>query len=74
MGLSADSGSPTTTMQINDIVFKGKVVSVDEGSTAERVAIGFGSGGSELKVQVEGYQMTPQGLRRVGGGTGDAGW
>jgi len=73
MGLSADPGSPTTTMQINDIVLKGKIVSVDEGSTAERVAIGFGSGGSELKVQVEGYQVTPQGLRSVGGGTGDAG-
>ncbi len=72
MGLSAEPGSPTTTMQSNDIVLKGNIVSVDEGSTTERVAIGFGSGGSELKVQVEGYQVTPQGLRRVGGGTGDA--
>jgi len=72
MGLSAEPGSPTTTMQIDDIVLKGNIVSVDEGSTAERVAIGFGSGASELNVQVEGYQVTPQGLRRVGGGTGDA--
>jgi len=72
MGLSADSGSATTTMQINDIVLKGNIISVDEGSTAERVAIGFGAGGSELRVQVEGYQMTPQGLRSVGSGTGDA--
>jgi len=72
MGLSAAPGSPTTTMQINDIVLKGNIISVDEGSTAERVAIGFGSGASELNVQVEGYQVTPQGLRRVGGGTGDA--
>ncbi|WP_374088985.1 DUF4410 domain-containing protein [Methylomicrobium lacus] len=72
MGLPADPGSPTTKMQINDIVLKGKIVSMDEGSTAERVAIGFGSGASELKVQVEGYQVTPQGLRSVGGGTGDA--
>jgi len=72
MGLSAKPGSPTTTMQIDDIVLKGNIVSVDEGSTAERVAIGFGSGASELNVQVEGYQVTPQGLRRVGGGTGDA--
>ncbi|MGZ8238801.1 MAG: DUF4410 domain-containing protein [Methylobacter sp.] len=73
MGLSAEPGSPTTPMQINDIVLKGNIVSVEEGSAAERVAIGFGSGGSELKVQVEGYQVTPQGLRRVGGGTGAAG-
>ncbi|MGR9086989.1 MAG: DUF4410 domain-containing protein [Gammaproteobacteria bacterium] len=73
MGLSAEPGSPTSMMQINDIVFKGDIVSVDEGSTAERVAIGFGSGGSVLKVRVEGYQVTQQGLRRVGGGTGVAG-
>ena len=73
MGLSAEPGSPTTTMQSNDIVLKGNIVSVDEGNATERVAIGFGSGGSELKVQVEGYQVTPQGLRRVGGGTGEAG-
>jgi len=72
MGLSAEPGSPTTTMQTTDIVLKGSIVSVDEGSSAERVAIGFGSGGSELKVQVEGYQVTPQGLRRLGGGTGEA--
>lgn len=73
MGLSAEPGSPTTTMQSNDIVLKGNILSVDEGSSAERVAIGLGSGGSELKVQVEGYQVTPQGLRRVGSGTGEAG-
>ncbi|MGZ3255077.1 MAG: DUF4410 domain-containing protein, partial [Burkholderiaceae bacterium] len=73
MGLSAQRGSPTTTTQINDIVLKGNIVSVDEGSTEKRVAIGSGSGGSELKVQVEGYQVTPQGLRRVGRGTDDAG-
>lgn len=73
MGLPAEQGSPTTPMQINDIVLKGYIVSVNEGNVAERVAIGFGSGASELKVQVEGYQVTPQGLRRIGGGTGDAG-
>jgi hypothetical protein len=73
MGLPAETGSPTTTLQLNDLVLKGNIVSMDEGSTEKRVAIGFGSGGSELKVQVEGYQMTPQGLRRVGGGTGETG-
>lgn len=73
MGLSAEEATPATMMQINDIVLKGSIVSVSEGSAAERVALGFGAGASELKVQVEGYQMTPQGLRRIGGGTGDAG-
>lgn len=73
MGLQAEEATPATTMQINDIVLKGAILSLNEGSAAERVALGFGAGASELKVQVEGYQVTPQGLRRLGGGTGDAG-
>jgi hypothetical protein len=36
------------------------------------VAIGFSSGVSELKTAVEGYQMTAQGLRRLGSGSVDA--
>jgi hypothetical protein len=35
--------------------------------------IGFGSGGSELETIVEGYQMTPQGLRKLGGGQVNSG-
>jgi hypothetical protein len=73
MGLSAEKATPSTRMQINDFVLKGAILSVVEGNASERVAIGFGSGASELKVQVEGYQVTPQGLRRLGSGTGDAG-
>jgi hypothetical protein len=46
---------------------------VDEGSAAKRVGIGLGSGSSELKVAVEGFQMTAQGLRKLGSGTSDAG-
>jgi hypothetical protein len=33
---------------------------------------GFGSRGAELKTAVEGYQMTPQGLRKLGLGTVEA--
>src|SRR5258705_12638162 len=33
------------------------------------MTIGFGSGGSELTTLVEGYQMTAQGLRKLGSGT-----
>ena len=36
---------------MNDIVFKGYLASVQEGSAAQRVAIGFGSGASELRRQ-----------------------
>jgi hypothetical protein len=34
----------------------------------KRLAIGFGSGSSELTTVVEGYVMTPQGLHKLGFG------
>jgi len=68
MGLPAARGSSGTTPQINDLVLRGYLLSVDEGSATKRVAIGFGSGGSELKVAMEGFQMTAQGLRKLGSG------
>ena len=73
MGLPAVQASAGTKPQINDIVIRGYLLSVEEGSAAKRVTLGFGSGGSELKVAVEGYQMTAQGLRKLGSGTVDAG-
>lgn len=73
MGMFAAQAGPGTSPQINDIVIRGYLLSVDEGSAAKRVAIGFGSGGSELKTAVEGFQMTSQGLRRLGFGTVESG-
>ena len=72
MGLPAERGVPGTTPQVNDIVIRGYLVSVDTGSAAKRMTIGFGSGNSELTTAVEGFQMTPQGLRKVGSGTLEA--
>jgi len=69
MGLPAEQAVTGTEPQINDIVLRGYLISFEEGSAAKRVAIGFGSGGSELKVAVEGFQMTDQGLRKLGSGT-----
>jgi len=54
--------------QIDDIVIKGYFVSVDQGSEAKRLLVGFGSGDAELMTAVEGYQMTSQGLRLLGSG------
>jgi hypothetical protein len=69
MGLPATQVSQGTTPQLNDIVFRGYLVSVDPGSKAKRMTIGFGSGGSELITAIEGYQMTATGLRKLGSGT-----
>jgi hypothetical protein len=46
-------------------VIRGNLLSIDEGSATKRVAIGFGSGASNL--------MTAQGLRKLGSGTLESG-
>jgi hypothetical protein len=73
MGMPGELGVTGTRPQINDLVIRGYFLSIKEGSATKRIAIGFGSGGSELKTAVEGFQMTAQGLRKLGSGTTDAG-
>jgi hypothetical protein len=68
MGLPAANGSAATRPQLNDLVIDGSILSVQQGSAAKRVAIGFSSGQSEMKVAVEGFQMTANGLRKLGSG------
>ena len=72
MGMPAEHAVAGTKPQINDLVIKGYLVSFNKGSAAKRILIGFGSGASDLKVAVEGFQMTAQGLRKIGGGTTDS--
>jgi hypothetical protein len=69
MGLSAVRAGPGSSPQVGDGVIRGYLVSVEGGSAAKRFVIGFGTGKSELDTVVEGYQMTPQGLRKLGSGT-----
>jgi hypothetical protein len=69
MGMPAVQVSRGTAPQLNDIVIRGYLVSIEKGSTAKRMTIGFGSGGSELTTYVEGFQMTANGLRKLGSGT-----
>jgi hypothetical protein len=68
MGLSAASGSAATRPQLNDLVIQGSILSLQQGSAAKRVAIGFSAGQSELKVAVEGFQVTANGLHKLGSG------
>ena len=68
MGLPAEHATAGSAIQVNDVTIRGYLVSVDEGSTAKRMTLGFGSGSSELKTIVEGYHMTPEGLRKMGSG------
>lgn len=72
MGMPAERATTETKPQINDLVIRGYLVSVVEGDKMKRITIGFGSGESELKVAVEGFQVTAQGLRKLGGGSTDS--
>ena len=73
MGLPAVRASSGSKPQINDLVFRGYILSIDEGDQSKRVLIGFGAGTSEMSIAVEGLQMTAQGLQKVGGGSGGSG-
>ena len=73
MGLPAARGGAGMAPQINDIIIQGYLLSVQQGSAAERIVIGFGAGASELRTAVEGYQVTAQGPRKLGSGTVDSG-
>jgi len=72
MGLSAAQAGPGTSPQVGDGVIRGYLVSVEGGGAGDKVkrfVIGFGAGTSEMDTVVEGYLMTPQGLRKLGSGT-----
>ena len=69
MGLSAVQAGPGAAPQVGDGVLRGYLVSVHAGSGVTRFVIGFNAGSSEIDTVVEGYVMTPQGLRQLGSGT-----
>jgi Domain of unknown function (DUF4410) len=68
MGLPAVRAEGQGAPQIEDVVLRGYLVSVEEGSAGKRVLVGFGSGAAEIRAAVEGYQMTAEGLRLLGSG------
>lgn len=72
LGMNSSVASAESKPQINDLVLRGYLLSIQEGDAAKRVAIGFGSGASELRVMVEGYQVTANGQRELGSGTVEA--
>jgi hypothetical protein len=65
MGLPAQRATGGETMDVNDLVIRGYIVCVKKGSAVGRIIIGFGIGGSRLCTIVEGFQMTPHGLREL---------
>jgi hypothetical protein len=73
LGMPAQRASAGTKLEINDLVIRGYLLSINEGSVTKRVTIGFGYGASELRTAVEVQQMTAQGLRKLESSTMDSG-
>jgi hypothetical protein len=69
MGMPAMHATPGEQPAVGDGVIKGYIVSTESGKAGRRLLIGFGTGKSEMETVVEGYGMTPQGLRPLGSGT-----
>ncbi len=73
MGMPGLVAPPGAVPQVDDIVIRGYLLSIKEGSAAKRVVVGFGAGTSSLSTLVEGFQVTPQGQRKLGSATLDSG-
>jgi hypothetical protein len=73
MGLPAVEATSGISPQVGDVVIRGYLLSINEGSAAKRVGLGFGAGASEMTTAVEGFLVTAQGLRKLGSGTVQSG-
>lgn len=71
-GIHAQRATASTTVPLHAIVVKGQFVTIDEGSRAKRMLIGFGAGSTELRARAQVYQMTESGLRLISEGEGGA--
>ena len=65
MGLQAERGSAVPAGVQNALLIKGQLVSIDEGNRTERVIIGLGAGRSDVRAQVQVYQVTSAGNQLI---------
>jgi Domain of unknown function (DUF4410) len=65
MGLRAQRGSTVPAGTQNALLIKGQLVSIDEGNRTERVIVGLGAGRSDVRSQVQVYEVTPSGSRLI---------
>ena len=64
-GIKARSSDDKTQTPMDAIVLTGQFASIDPGSRLKRWVIGFGAGNSEMRVQVQAYQVTAWGLMKI---------
>jgi Domain of unknown function (DUF4410) len=59
MGLRAQRGSTVPAGVQSALLIKGQLVSIDEGNRTERLVIGLGAGRSDVRTDVQVYEVTP---------------
>jgi hypothetical protein len=65
MGLRAERGRALPAGTRNAALIGGQLVSIDEGNRTERVLIGLGAGRSDVRAQVQVYELTPAGRQLI---------
>ena len=65
MDLRAERGSAVPAGTQNALLIKGQLVSIDEGNRTERVIVGLGAGRSDVRAQVQVYEVTSAGSRLI---------
>jgi hypothetical protein len=65
IGLPAERAARAALPAVNDVVIQGQFVRIDEGSQTRRLLLGFGVSGTELRTQVEIFQVTAAGWRPI---------
>ena len=65
LGLSAERAVGAAPRAVNDVVIQGQFLRIDEGSQVRRFVIGLGVGATELRTQVEMFQVTADGWRPI---------
>lgn len=73
MGLPAVRAGGQASPRQGDGLVVGYFTTIDKGSAAKRVGLGFGAGGAELQTVVKGYLVTATGLQLLGSGAVEAG-
>jgi len=64
-GFNVERAANAVPPQLNDLVIQGQFLRIDEGSATKRFVIGFGVGATELRTQVEIFQVTANGWEPV---------
>lgn len=64
-GFTAERAAKAAAPQAGDLVIQGQFVQIDQGSATQRFVIGFGVGATELRTQVQVFQVGAGGWQPV---------